>query len=276
MDLRKRDRSADEPKAGQASPNPVDKQKPKNDQTPEGLKDQAAKSSSINISAARNLSGAFAATSDPNDPKDPTWFMWNLRSRTWILGNPPPATEQWLDLPSRTTECPPFEPDDFSAVSNLGTLDQATGHWSLPRDAPYAFSRAWASQVHKTQFRLHKKQKAVFQLAFRLAITPIDNLPGILKASDSSSVPASPLVNAWMGSTQVFGLNADGPAPVYQSGETITAVTPFGAKFGALKHLIPSKPFNTSDTLFLEGDEGAHDACRAALLTLEKLMRVQS
>jgi hypothetical protein len=167
MDLRKRDRSAEEPKAGQASPNPVDKQKPKNDQTPEGLKDQAAKSSSPKTPAARNLSGAFAATSDPNDPKDPTWFTWNVRTRTWTLGNPPPATEPWLDLPSQATECLPVEPGEFSAVA---TLDQATEHWALPHDDPYAFSRAWASQVYKTQFRSHKKQKAFFNWLFALRL----------------------------------------------------------------------------------------------------------
>jgi hypothetical protein len=196
MDLRKRDRFAEEPKADQASPNPVDKQKPKNDQTPEGLKDQAAKSSSPKIPAACNLSVTFAATSDPSDPKDPTWFMWNVRTRTWTLGDPPPATEPWLDLPSRATECLPVEPEAFPAVATLATLDQATKYWALPCDDPYAFSRAWASQVYKRQFRSHKKQKAFFLLAIHLAVTWVNNLPGIAKHSDLPTVPANPLVNA--------------------------------------------------------------------------------
>jgi hypothetical protein len=153
MDIRKRDRSADEPKAGQASPNPVDKQKPRNDPSLEGLNDNDAESRSLKPSTSRNLSGTFAATSDPNAPKDPTWFTWNVRTRTWTLGNPPPATEPWLDLPSRATDCLPFDPEEFSAVSNLATLNQAIEFWSLPRDDPYVFSSAWASQMHNTQFR---------------------------------------------------------------------------------------------------------------------------
>jgi hypothetical protein len=102
------------------------------------------------------------------------------------------------------------------------------------------------------------------------------NLPDISKDSDPPSVPATSLVNAGMRSTHVFGLNADGPAPVYQSGESIPPVTPLGSKFRTLKHRIPSKPFTTSDELFLEGDDGAHDACRSALLTFESPMKTQS
>jgi hypothetical protein len=104
----------------------------------------------------------------------------------------------------------------------------------------------------------------------------MNNLPGISKHSDPPTVPASPLVNAWMGSTHIFGLNTDGPVPVYQSGESITPATPFGSKLRLLKHRIPSKSFNTQAELFLEGDDGAHDACRSALITLEKPMEIQA
>jgi hypothetical protein len=159
MDLRKRDRPIDGTMATQDSPNPVDRQKPKNDGTPE---DSATKDAEMvtdsQSSTAHNLSGAFANSDDP------TWFTWHKPSNSWHLGNPLPATELWLDLPSRATECMPFDTDEFSSSPVIATLTRTIQQWSLPKDDPYAFAHAWSAQIEQTRTRTNKSQKEFFKL----------------------------------------------------------------------------------------------------------------
>jgi hypothetical protein len=260
MDLRKRDRSADATATAAGSPNTGDRQKPKNDNTPENFNSTDAEMIDSNTNASRNLSGAF------EDSDDPTWYTWNPLTRTWKLGTPPPATELWLDLPQRATDCLPYVTEEFHAESILAILARATEQWSLPNDDPYAFSNAWAAQLQNTRTRSNKKQKPFFQMACRLAVTPLQSLPNI---TPENSVPESPLVNAWIGSTKIFGLNADSPPPIFQSGEDIIKITPTGIKARKLPFFIPKTPFTTPEELFLEGNKGAHDACRSALVIIE-------
>jgi hypothetical protein len=156
MELRKRDRPNDGTMTTQDSPNPVDRQKSKNDGTPDNSETKDAEMTDLPPSAARNLSGAFA------DSGDPTWFTWHKPSNSWHLGNPPPATELWLDLPPRATDCMPFDTDEFSAPSVLATLTRAIQQWSLPKDDPYAFAQAWSAQIEQTRTRTNKTQKEFF------------------------------------------------------------------------------------------------------------------
>jgi hypothetical protein len=57
--------------------------------------------------------------------------------------------------------------------------------------------------------------------------------------------------------------------PLFQTGEDIIKITPTGIKARKLPFFIPKTPFTTSKELFLEGNQGAHDACRLALVILQ-------
>jgi hypothetical protein len=99
-----------------------------------------------------------------------------------------------------------------------------------------------------------------------LAVTPLESLPNI---TSNKLVPASPLVNAWIGSTKSFGLNADGPPLIFEKGQDLPKITPTGIIARKLPFLIPRTPFRSPDELFLEGYAGGYDACRSALLKLK-------
>jgi hypothetical protein len=73
MDIRKRDRSLEDLQAEKESPNPTDKQKTKNDTTPETFKQKDKESTKNSAYASRNLAGAFEASDDS------TWYTWNAR-----------------------------------------------------------------------------------------------------------------------------------------------------------------------------------------------------
>jgi hypothetical protein len=79
----------------------------------------------------------------------------------------------------------------------------------------------------------------------------IKNFPaGLIANDDSTVVPASPLVNAWIGLTQAFGLNVDGPPPVYQKGEDLIAPTSPGHKAHRFPFFITTDHFLTTKELF--------------------------
>jgi hypothetical protein len=68
MDLRKRDRSLEDLQA-----NPIDKQKTKNDTTPETFKQKDNEPTKNSSYASHNLAGAFEASDDS------TWYTWIAR-----------------------------------------------------------------------------------------------------------------------------------------------------------------------------------------------------
>jgi hypothetical protein len=261
MDLQKRDRSLKDLQANKGSPNPIYKKKTKNDTTPETFKKKDNEPTKESPYASRNLAGAFKASNDS------PWYTWNPRELNWQLGTPPPASELWLDLPPRVTNSFPIDTNKFSDPTLLALIDQGAEIWSLhSQNDPLAFSNAWATQISTNCARSNKKQRPFVQLACRLAVTPLESLPNI---TPDKLVPASPLVDAWIGSTKSFGLNADGPPPIFEKGQGLPKITPIGITARKLPFLIPRTHFRSPDKLFLEGYAGGHDACRSALLKLK-------
>jgi hypothetical protein len=108
----------------------------------------------------------------------------------------------------------PLDTNKFYDPTLLALIDQAAEIWSLPsKNDPPAFANAWAAKILNTRARFNKKQRPFFQLACCLAVTPLQSL---LNITPDKLVLASPLVNAWIGSTKSFGLNADGPPPIFE------------------------------------------------------------
>jgi hypothetical protein len=160
MDLRKRDRSLEDLQADKGSPNPIDKQKTKNDTTPETFKKK-------NKEPTKNSSYMPHATSPVRSRHLMT--LPGIRG-THVSSNGNSALH--LQHQSYGWTCLPDPPTSFLSIP--------TNSLTLP-------SNAWAAQILNTRARSNKKQCPFFQLTL-----PPTNLHLLLPSSTPGLVQPNP------------------------------------------------------------------------------------
>jgi hypothetical protein len=228
--------------------------------------DEKTKQTDVEMSEKQDLENP------PPVDQDSDWKRWSLEHNGWIFEKTPGPTEAWGKISAaKKTAAQGFMKMDLETIKwnlklkdgwrdiqKIYKVDGKLSSKEIPNAIPFGDKLSRAMQKDMPTMFSTKHAKS-FRCMMAFSKTDISFLPGVAFDSGSTLIPSSIIAELWIAGVNLFGSNTieERRPTVFVEGQSIIPTSKLWKETDTSKII-----GYTTDTLFSDENDGAHDMCR--------------
>ena len=190
------------------------------------------------------------------------WFNRNNRLNQWVIQHPPSITTRGMTYVGKYRKPEPIEIDEWSELDHAYNKQILKWNIDMTQENTMPIWIAKATKLFDNK-RPSIPQKAILKQMARLAITPIELVPGLTSTGTTDQLPLSVISLAWIGTNTILGAIEPDIKPTCYEGQT-KPITILGQEILENPRYQNTQPFE-KDSILIQGPQGAHDICQWAI-----------